>query len=306
MKKREPYSERRDQEIKRNCIFTGAVFTAFGAIMGVLVAASIIKIGEHKLLYLVLFCLIPIGVGIYYFTLPKRLKKSESDEKDPAALRYQQLLNKREKALEKLRSNISNAGKTLKGELLKKQLSYGAILVPVLLLAGLYFYLSTSRSELPLVLIATGFFVIMALYFAARFGYGSLKAFAQKNNIDIADVAEDFRLGTSYSTFNSFFSVGNKYTIFVNEANSFILKNENIVGISPFYQKVDHYSNGIYSGTSTTYYILIFTKDGSSYKIRCADFAEELIIAAYQKNQGFMSEDFSVAYPENTPEYIQQ
>ena len=306
MKRKKPYSETREKEIKQNCLLTGIVFTAFGAIMGGLVAASVIKIDEHKLLYLVLFCIIPIGVGIYYFTLPKRLKSKESDEMDPGAVRYQQLLDKREKAIEKLRRNISNTNKTLKGELFKKQLSYAAIMVLILPLIGVYFYLSTDFLKLPLILVITGFFALLVIYFVARFGYGSLKSFARKNNIDISDVAEDFRRGTSYGTFNSFLSVGNTYTVILNETKSFILKNENIVGIAPFYQKTDHYNNGIYSGTSTHYYILIFTNDGSTYKIRCADFAEELIIEAYLKNQDFMSENFSVEYPPDIPEYIHQ
>ena len=306
MKEKKPYSERREKEIRRNCIFTGIVFTIFGAVMGTLVAASVIKIKEHKLLYLVLFCLIPIGVGIYYFSIPKRLKKNESDEKDPAALRYQQLLDKREKALEKLRRSISNADKTLKGELFKKQLSYAVIMVLILPLIGVCFYFSNDFQNLTLILVIIGFFAVMIIYFIVKFGYGSVKSFAAKNNIDISDVEEDFRLGTSYSTFNSFLSVGNKYTILVTETKSFILKNEDIVGASPFYQKTDHYSNGIYSGTATHYYVLIFTNDGNSFKLRCADFAEELIISAYQKNREFMNEDFSVEYPPDTPEYIQQ
>lgn len=306
MKEKKPYSERREQEIRRNCIFAGIVFTVFGAVMGVMVASHIIKLNEHKLLYLTLFCLLPIGVGIYYFTLPKRLKKDESDEQDPGALRYQQLLNDREKALEKLRRNVSNADKTLKGELFKKQLSYGIAMVFLLPILGLGIYFSANFQNLAIVLLVIGFFAVLIIYFVVRFGYGSVKSFARKNNIDIADVAEDFRLGTSYSTFSSFLSVGNKYTILVTETKSFILKNEDIVGAAPFYQKTDNYSNGIYSGTSTHYYVLIFTNDGSTYKFHCANFAEELIIKAYLQNKSFMSKDFSVKYPPDTPEYIQQ
>lgn len=306
MKEKKPYSERREKEIRRNCIFTGVVFTVFGAVMSVLVAASIIELEEHKLLYLVLFCLIPIGVGIYYFSIPRKLKKNESDEKDPEALRYQQLLEKREKALEKLRRNISNSDKTLKSELFKKQFSYGVLVTPIIMLVGLYFCFSADLSQLPMVLVVVGFFVLIAVYFVVKFGYGSLKKYAQEYEIDIDDVAEDFRLGTSYSTFNSFLSVGNKYTVLLTETKSYILKNEDIVGIAPFYQKTDNYTNGIYSGTSAYYYVLIFTRDGSTYRLRCADFAEELIIEAYQKNREFMNEDFSVEYPPDTPEYIQK
>ena len=306
MKNKKDHKKSREKDLIFNCILSGVMFIAIG-LAGAVFSVFSIKNGEYgQLVPICMLCLLVFGVGIFMLFAPKEIMKNEACEKDPETQQYAKIMKRRERAHKRMKEKDSKENKSLKRELFGQQAVYAlAIVLFFFPLLGIYFYLSLGGYY---VLIVVGICVssVLLIYFGYGFGYNSLKKYAEKNGIDFSAVEEDFRHSSVYSCLNSFISIGCIYTIFMAEGKKHVLENKRITSVAPFYEKVDNFNNGLYSGTTTVCSVLLKTDMGNIYKIICAEFAEELIIEAFKRNQYFMSEKFTVEYPENTPVYIQK
>lgn len=304
MKKKKPYSETRKKSIKLNCLVSGVIFIAIGIFFGVIITLQNDSYEYKFAVYMI--SALAVGFGIFQLFSPKIIEKAQAEERNPETFAYRQLMKRRERAQKKILKKDSRAHKSLKQELFGQQLVYAGIMAAIFPLLGYYLYTSLYGIFSAVLIIIMCAFLLMLIYYVCGFGYSSLKKIARKNGLNFAAVEDDFLGSAAYGTFNSFISIGFKYTIIIGEGLRQILENKSILSVMPFYQKTDTYNNGIYSGTVTTCFIIIATENGSSYKVRCAEFVEELIIGDFLKNQSFMNENFVVEYPENVPAYIQK
>lgn len=305
MKNKRGHRKTRERDLKLNCILSGIVFIAGGLAIAVFATLSVESNEYEQLVPIYLFCALAVGVGIFMMFAPKEIMKNEADEKNPETKQYAKIMKRRERALKRMKEKDSNENKSLKRELFGQQAVYALIVMIFFPLIGVYFFFSFGGYTV-LIVVSVCILIVLLIYFVYRFGYASLKKYAEKNGIDFSAVEEDFRHSSVYSCLNSFISIGCIYTIFMTEGKRHILENKRIVSVMPFYEKVDNYNNGIYSGTTTVCSVILKTDMGNIYKIICAEFAEELIIEAFKKNQYFMSEKFTVEYSDNTPAYIQR
>lgn len=302
-KKKKPYSETRKQSIKLNCLVSGLIFIAIGIFFGVIITLQ--NDGYEYKFAVYMISALAVGFGIFQLFSPKIIEKAQAEENDPETLAYRQIMKRRERAQEKILKKDARTHKSLKRELFGQQALYAAVIAVFFPLIGIYLFYSFGGYVMPFV-VGICVLIVLLVCFGYGFGYNALKKYAERNGIDLASVEEDFRHSSVYSCLNSFISIGCVYTVFMEEGGKRILENKRIVSVMPFYQKTDTYNNGIYSGTVTTCFIIIGTENGGSHKIRCAEFAEELIINDFRKNQSFMNENFTVEYPKNVPAYIQK
>lgn len=313
MKKKKDHLKTRERDLKLNCILSGILFIALGAFFAVLASVTAAD-GEYgQLIPIYLISVLAIGVGIFMLFAPKEIMKNEAAEKDPQTRQYAQIMKRRERAHKKMRKRADNENKSLKRELFGQQTVYTAVIALISFpLVGIVFINSFGGYGVPVV-VGMCLLVALVIYFGYGFGYNALKKYAERNGIDFSAVEEDFRHSSVYSCLNSFISIGCIYTVFISEGKRYILENKRIVSAMPFYEKIDNYNNGIYSGTTTRCSVIIKTEAGDAFrkseaggvfKIVCGEFAEELIIEAFKRNQYFMSENFTVEYPDNAPQYI--
>lgn len=304
MKKARDRREKREKDLKSSCISSGVMFIIVGLI-GALFSVLSVNDGEYgQLVPIYLFCALAIGVGIYMLFAPKDILKNEADEKDPETVQYAQIMKRRERAHKKMRSRCENENKSLKRELFGRQAFYALVIGLIFLpLTGLYFILSLGAGAVPIVVFML-ILIGLLIYLGYGFGYNSLKKYAERNGIDFSAVEEDFRHSSVYSGLNSFISIGCTYTVFISEGHRYIMENKRITSVSPFYEKVDNFTTGLYSGTTTVYSVIIKTDTGNTYKVVCEEFAEELIIEDFARNKYFMNDDFSAVYKDNSAENI--
>lgn len=306
MKKEKDSREKRERDLKFSCISGGVIFIAIGLVTAVFHALSA-KDGEYgQLVPIFMLSLLAFGVGIFMMFAPREIMKNEADEKNPETRQYAQIMKRRERALKRMREKDKYENKSLKRELFGQQALYavvvGVIFFPLL---GLYFYFELGGDAV-LIVVFICIIIALIIYFGYGFGYNSLKKYAESNGIDISAVEEDFRHSSVYSCINSFISIGCIYTVFMSEGHRYIIENKRIVAAAPFYEKVDNFNNGMYSGTTTRCFVILKIEAGGIFKVMCEEFAEELIIEDFKRNQYFMNEKFTVEYPENTPAYMQK
>lgn len=305
-KKKEEHPKTREKYLKLNCILIGIMFIASGAFFAVFSFFTSKGNGYDQLIAIYILCALAVGVGIFQIIAPKTIVKNEADEKNSETRQYNKIMKRRERILKRMRENAGKEHKSLKQELFGQQTVYAVVIgLFFFSLIGLYFFISFGGNS---VLIVVCIFVIIALliYFGYGFGYNSLKKYAERNGIDFSAVEADFRHSYVYSCLNSFISIGCIYTIFMTEGHRYIIENKRIIFAAPLYEKVDNFNNGLYSGTTAVYSVIIKTNTGNTYKIRCAEFAEALIIETFTRNKYFMSENFTAECPDNTPVYIQK
>lgn len=306
MKNKRGHRKTRERDLKLNCILSGIVFIVGGLAVAVFSTLSVKSNEYEQLVPIYLFCALAVGVGIFMMFAPKEIMKNEADEKNPETQQYAKIMKRRERALKRMKEKDSNENKSLKRELFGQQAVYAVVIALICFpLIGIVL-LNYFGRNIVLIVVIMCVLAVLAVFFGCGFGYGNLKKYAAKNGIDFSAVEEDFRHSFVCSSFNSFISIGCIYTIFITEGHKHILENKRIISAAPFYEKVDNYNNGIYSGTTTVCSVILKTDIGNIYKIICAEFAEELIIEAFKKNQYFMSEKFTVEYSDNTPAYIQR
>lgn len=304
MKKEKDRREKRERDLKSSCISSGVMFITIG-LVGAVFSALSANNGEYgQLVPIYLFCALAIGVGIYMLFAPKDILKNEADEKNHETQQYAQIMKRRERAHKKMKNRRGNENKSLKRELFGQQAFYAVVIGLIFLpLTGLYFILSLGVGTVTIVVFML-ILIALLIYFGYGFGYNSLKKYAERNGIDFSAVEEDFRHSSVYSGLNSFISVGCIYTVFISEGHRHILENKRIISAAPFYEKVDNFTTGLYSGTITVCSVIIKTDTGNTYKIVCEEFAEELIIEDFARNQYFMNDNFSAVYQDSADKNI--
>lgn len=302
MKNKKPYSERREKEIKRNCLVSGIVFIAIGVFLITMMAASVIKTDADSFWAVLPICILSIVMGIYQLNMPKIAKKKDAEKNNTDSAEFGRILKRRENAQRKIRQNSYKDAHNLKWELYSHQIVYTLLMALFLFIIGIIFWM--AYKSLFLLFIMAIVCIPLLIYYIFNLGYSGLKKYAAKNGIDFKAVEDDFSSSKIFRTVNSFLSVSYLYTIVINEKEKVIFDNKDILLVTSFYGQTDHYSNGIYTGTVTMPYIMIGTKNGNVINVRCAEFAEEIIIEAFQNNAAYMCEDFKVMYPEKPPAYF--
>ncbi len=301
MKDKRPYSEKRDSEIKRNCIVSGIALIVFGIAFGII---AFINISESiaSACIIAFFGIAMIVIGIIMFNEPNKIKQREADENDIETREFAKILKRRERMQRKQRAFATKPNHNLYIELLEAKYVEMFLIVFFGILIMLYLWFSYENMILVYAVILIMMVLLVAVFLNSS--YKKLKRCAEEKGLNFNDIESDYSYGEVFYGESQLLGIGDRYTIFVCNGDKHIISNNTIIGIEPFYVIEDMYNNGIYTGSVRKCHVIIYTCDGYVYKTKCAEFAEELIIEAYQKRQMYMHNDFELLNRENYPVYF--
>lgn len=300
MKNRLSPSEKREKRLRHNCIVSGSFLTVLGLVLAI--AAFSISESDGTALGVLLIAVLAFGLGIYQFNAFRIMKKKEADADDPESSEFSRILVRQSKAQEKIRKRALKENHRLYDELFKAEIPELTLLLFIAAMLVIYIWLSFENLAVVLCIIAAA--VIFAAALLLKIPYKKFRKYAEENGIDFEDVEKDFSNAEVYIRMSTLIGIGDRYTIFNGGKHHYIIPNSTVIGIEPVYEVIDNYNNGIYSGSIRRCYVIICTSNGWKFTGACEEFAEELIIQAYQKRQMYLHNDFKLINQENYPAYF--
>ena len=231
---------------------------------GIFFAAALKSAGG--LIVMLIFSLVFIGAGVYFFYQPKLELKKQAALDDPSSRVYQKRQSEIKKKQEKY---ISKADKHSS---LKTLMCYRAAAI-----WGFFTILCTVLTLLFLTIgvIGIGLAIVSVMctiaFIRSIIGkdYRIIIDGFSEHGISREDAEQDFQTSKVYLHSTDIFSVSRRFLIAT--VVPAVLDINDIVWIFPAFDTVDHYKNGMYSHTDQNYNIIISLKNGVQVKIACPE-----------------------------------
>ena len=270
-----------------SCIVSGIIFIVIGAAIFI---GSFIGLNNRNMLGVTAIVMISflsfifILIGILQLTAKQREKRRESDIATPGTRANRQYEEKRAKAIEK-QSKILYAHGNMKGELYNRKLKNSTVGAVIAAAVGILFFIgSLTENDTELLffgIVAFGIGIGVISYSLYGVPFRKIKDIINKLGLDYGNVNEDFIGGKCFKFSGKILCIGKRYTVYSDGASSIVFDNSYIYRISPYRQDTYHYTNLIYTGKQSTYYVAVTLKNGSTYYLSCRQFIDEMIIEEY-------------------------
>ncbi|MGN0674311.1 MAG: hypothetical protein ACI4KG_01035 [Oscillospiraceae bacterium] len=301
MKNKISYSERRNSEIKKNCIIGGIVLIILGIAFGIIAFLTFAE-NVATACIIMFLALSAIVIGVIWFGMPEKVKQQEADANDVESKEFAKILKRRDRMQKKQREFALKANHKLYTELLGTKFTAVFLIFFIGALIALYLWIEFENIALSGIVVFIMAVLTLIIFFDSP--YKKLKKCAEEKYLDFKEVENDYSCGEVYRHENELIGIGNSYTIFVCNEIKQIICNNTIVAAEPFYEVIDMYNNGLYTGSMRKCYVTVYTSFGEFFRIKCAEFAEELIIEAYVKRKMYLHKDFELINRENYPVYF--
>ncbi len=226
------------------------------------------------LIVMLIFALVFIGAGFYFFRQPKIQEQRSAAMDDPNSRIYQKRQAELAKSREKYEKAAENHG-SLKSVLCRRTaLVYGIgtllfwALSAIFFLIGIFFPLLVIMDVLcPIILIS------------ALFGrqYRKIMQEYALLGVDRAEAEQDFAESRAYLLSTDVLAVSRRF--FVASAANIVLPTDQVVWTFSGYRNEDVYKSGMYSHTKRTYLLIIGLSNGDLYQFLCPEELCSLIIS---------------------------
>lgn len=259
----EKIGKKRRRSTKTSGVFSiliGSIFVLGGLFFGVLLKSL------GGLLIMLVFALIFIGAGIYFFNQIKLEEKRSKALDDPNSRVYK----KRQAILQKKRdrylNRAENHGSLRKALCLRAAVIWG--IFTLISVVGAFFSLAIG-------VIAFGLLITAVLCFIAFIrailgsDYKIILSGYSEHGMDRTDAESDFASSRAYLISTEVISVSSK--IFVASENNAVLAMGDIVWVYAGYENIDMYKSGMYSHTERKYCIVIGLQNGMQIKVSCPE-----------------------------------
>ena len=271
-----------------SCIVSGVIFILLGAKF---VDSLAREYRNHSINGVVVYFFIAgafIFLGIFQLTAKQREKRREEAIATPGTRANRRYEEKRAKAVEKQNNKLYAHG-DIKDEIFKGNIITTAIGSAIAVVIGLfffylYFYGQCSNEYLAFLIIGMVFVsygIGVIVYSYHNSGNHKIKDIINKLGLDYEKVNEDFIGGKCFKIKSKLICIGNRYTVYSAGTYSTVFDNSDICEIAPHRQDTYHYTNLIYTGKQSTYYVAVTLKNGSTYYLSCRQFIDEMIIEEY-------------------------
>ena len=271
-----------------NCIISGIIFILIGIVIFITFATSMGNRITTDIGMMIAISILPtmfIVIGIFQLTAKQREKRREADIITPGTRANRQYEEKRAKAIEKQNKTLYAHG-DIKDELYNRKLKSSTIGAVIALAIGLLFFAGSF---------ANGFDTELLFFGIVSFGIGigvviyslygaplrKIKNIINKLGLNYDSVNEDFVGGKFFKVSGKVLCVGKKFTVYSDGASSIVFDNSYIYRIAPHRQDTYHYTNLIYTGKQSNYYVAVTLKNGSTHYLSCLQFVDEMIIEEY-------------------------
>lgn len=259
----EKIEKKRRRSTKTSGVFSiliGSIFVLGGLFFGVMLKSL------GGLLVMLVFALIFIGAGIYFFNQIKLEEKRSKALDDPNSRVYKKRQAILQKKRERYLNRAENHGSLKKSLCLRATVIWGTF--TLISVVGAFFSLAIG-------VIAFGLLITAVLCFIAfiRSIFGSdykiiLSGYSE-HGMDRTDAENDFASSRAYLILTEVISVSSK--IFVATESRVVLAMGDIVWVYAGYENIDMYKSGMYSHTERKYCIVIGLQNGMQIKVSCPE-----------------------------------
>lgn len=259
----EKIEKKRRRSTKTSGVFSiliGSIFVLGGLFFGVLLKS----IGG--LLVMLVFALIFIGAGIYFFNQIKIEEKRSRALDDPNSRVYKKRQAILRKKRERFLNRAENHGSLRKIMSLRAAVIWGSFTL-ILLIASI---LMLAIGFIAFALFITAFLCFIA-FIRSIFGkfYKIILSGYSEHGMDRAEAENDFASSRVYLISTEVISVSSK--IFVATESRVVLAMGDIVWVYAGYENIDMYKSGMYSHTERKYCIVIGLQNGMQIKVSCPE-----------------------------------
>ncbi len=260
---KEKLEKRRRRSTKTSGVFSIIIGTLCFA-LGLFFLVALNSIGG--MIFMLIFTLIFVGAGVYFFNQIKIEEKRIQKLDDPNSKAYKKHQRINQKKREKYLKKATHHG-TMKSILCRRaSLIWGC--------TTLFMWF------LSLLLLAMGIFILILLIFdvlcpiafiASFFGknYKAVLAEYQKNNFDKKEAEEDFSTSKIYMLSTELIAVSSRFLTY--SAIPLVLPINDIVWVYSGYDNIHKYKSGEYSHTERNYCVIVSLSNGMQYKIFCPE-----------------------------------
>lgn len=271
-----------------NCIISGIIFILIGA--AIFIAFFIGMNNSNRLditaiVMISFLSLIFILIGIFQLTAKQREKRHEVAIATPGTRANRQYEEKRAKAIEKQSKKLYAHG-DIKDELYNRKLKNSTIGAVIALAIGLLCFAGAFANDfdtefLFFGIVSFGIGIGVIIYSLYSPGLRKIKDIINKLGLNYDSVNDDFAGGKCFKVSGKILCIGKRYTVYSDGASSIVFDNSYIYRVSPYRQDTYHYTNLIYTGKKSTYYVAVTLKNGSIHYLMCQQFIDEMIIEEY-------------------------
>lgn len=259
----EKIEKKRRRSTKTSGVFSiliGSIFVLGGLFFGVLLKSL------GGLLVMLVFALIFIGAGIYFFNQIKIEEKRSQALDDPNSRVYKKRQAILRKKRERYLNRAENHGSLRKIMSLRAAVIWGSFTL-ILLITSI---LMLAIGFIAIALLITAFLCFIA-FIRSIFGkfYKIILSGYAEHGLDRTEAESDFASSRAYLISTEVISVSSRF--FVASENNAVLAMEDIVWVYAGYENIDMYKSGMYSHTERKYCIVIGLQNGMQIKVSCPE-----------------------------------
>lgn len=260
-------SEKIEKKKRSSAKFSGIC----AIIIGVLFAAGgiffLAALGSAAgMLVMLIFTLIFVGAGIYFFNQVNIEEKKSRALDDPNSSAYRKRQQQNAKKREKFLRKAEKHG-TLKSILCRRAaLIWGISMLVVWLLSAVMFLIGIIIFIMPVLDV-----MMLILFISSLFGkqYKTMLQGYAEFGMDRAEAEADFAQSRAYLVGTDVIAVSPKFLIATAEYH--LLPVDQIVWIYSGYDNIHQYKSGMYSHTERKYSVIVSLADGQQEKISCPE-----------------------------------